>query len=170
MSMTGRSSGATAGRATSRRPIFISFGLAATRSSRIPSSSVVISSSEPGERPARSLICAGITTRPALSMVVRISLLYDPNLTSRWRAEPAPASYVWLTINAELAEEKGSCPFLGWGWRPCPVFSAGRSRDGEAVALSRAPCRSPSAASRPRSVCAGAIRWSAVCSNASRRP
>ena len=45
-----------------------------------PSSSSVISSSEPGDSPARSRIAAGITTRPALSMVVRIPLRYH----ARW--------------------------------------------------------------------------------------
>ena len=45
-------------------------GADATRSIRIPRSSCVTSSSAPGENPARSRSEAGITTRPALSMVV----------------------------------------------------------------------------------------------------
>jgi hypothetical protein len=52
-------------------------GPVATRSRRIPSSSVVTSSSAPGERPALSRIAAGITTRPTLSIVVRMASTYQ---------------------------------------------------------------------------------------------
>ena len=78
----GRSSRGTVGRATSRRPTLISRGPAATRSMRIPNSSVVISISDPAARPTRSRIPAGMTTRPALSMVVRMPLSYPPKPTA----------------------------------------------------------------------------------------
>ena len=76
MSTEGRSLAATVGLATRRRPTFTSRGPAAVRVSRMPSSSSVISSSEPGARPARSRRAAGMTTRPALSMVVRMVSVY----------------------------------------------------------------------------------------------
>ena len=64
------------GLATSRRPTLISFGPAATRSSRTAPSSSQTSISTPGASPARSRIAAGMTSRPALSMVVRMALDY----------------------------------------------------------------------------------------------
>src|SRR2546430_16096926 len=76
MSMAGRSSRPTVGRATRRRPIFMSLGPMATRSRRMPRSSSVTSSSDPADKTARSRMAAGITTRPALSMVVRMAGLY----------------------------------------------------------------------------------------------
>ena len=69
-------SAVTVGRATKRLPIRTSRGPGATRSRRTPVSSSVISSSVPGTSAARSRIPAGITTRPALSMVLRMALEY----------------------------------------------------------------------------------------------
>ena len=76
ISTAGRSSAGTVGRATRRRPTFTSRGAEAMRSRRMPSSSFVTSSSAPGDNPARSLTAAGMTTRPALSMVVLMPSIY----------------------------------------------------------------------------------------------
>ena len=76
MSMAGLESEGAVGRATSRRPTLTSLGPEATRSILTAESSNVSSSSAPAESPARSRIEAGITTRPALSMVVFIPSHY----------------------------------------------------------------------------------------------
>ena len=90
----GRSPAPTVGRATRRRPTFTRRGRAAVRVRRRPNSSSVISSSDPGARPARSRSAAGITTRPALSMVVRMALQYHPPRVSRRPIETNGFSWV----------------------------------------------------------------------------
>src|SRR5688572_24946707 len=49
----------------------------------MPVSSSMISSSAPGVRRARSRIAAGMTTRPALSMVVLMASIYHPAAAQR---------------------------------------------------------------------------------------
>ena len=101
ISITGRSRGLTLGRATRRRPIFTSVGPGATRRSRTPSSSSVISSSEPGVNPARSRMAAGMTTLPALSMVDRMA--------SGYHATPhdSPAGATFLQARKPRPTEDG---------------------------------------------------------------
>src|SRR5262249_29779932 len=60
----------------------------------MPPSSSTISSSEPGTKPARSRIAAGMTRRPALSMVARIPLIYHRPGRPR---QPEPARHT-LTV------------------------------------------------------------------------
>ena len=73
MSIAGRSSRDTVGRATSRRPTLTRRGPAATRSMRIPTSSAVISTSEPAVRPARSRIPAGTARQPSAASSFRLN-------------------------------------------------------------------------------------------------
>ena len=76
MSTPVRASLGTVGRATVRRPTFTRRGPGATRCRRIPNSSAETSSSAPALNPILSRTAAGITTRPALSMVVRMVIEY----------------------------------------------------------------------------------------------
>jgi hypothetical protein len=76
MSRLVRVSFGAVGRATVRRPTFTSRGPGATRCSRMPNSSAETSSSAPALNPILSRSAAGITTRPALSMVVRMVIEY----------------------------------------------------------------------------------------------
>src|SRR5439155_2861479 len=66
----------TVGRATRRLPTRTSLGPGTLRTRRTAPSSMLTSISVPGDRPARALIAAGMTTRPPRSMVVFIPSTY----------------------------------------------------------------------------------------------
>src|SRR5207247_7478132 len=70
----------TVGRATHRRPTRTNRGPGTLRTSRTETSSAITSSWVPGRSRYRSRMAAGITTRPALSMVVFMALRYHPTI------------------------------------------------------------------------------------------
>ncbi len=76
ISMGARCSGGTVGRATSLLFLRTILGRGTARTSRIDKSRTSTSNSIPALRPIRERIGAGITTRPALSIVVFMVLIY----------------------------------------------------------------------------------------------
>src|SRR5436309_13762398 len=92
-SISVRSPSAACGRATRRLPRRTSWGPATARTSRMEKPSIIISSSAPAVRPSRFRTSAGMTTRPALSMVVVMGVAYHASDSGTGHTMPAMPRY-----------------------------------------------------------------------------
>ena len=133
----------TVGTATSSLPRRTSFGPETARAMRTAPSSYATSISVPGFKPAISRIWEGITTRPALSMVVFMPSTYHITF------QMANCFRLGRQSGHSTTPAGGSRPGTSWPPREGPPREAGSLRTPPAAASPGARC-SPGGAAIPR--------------------